>query len=212
MRKIRFFMLAAAMFAASTMNAQSSFSFRFGGLMVLGDLAESQTVTSFMDNTRAGNAAAYGAFLGFQFTQGIGDGGLGVFISADALWTPSNQEIRKMYDEHSWTKPQFINIPVMAGVHYHMPAVTVSPYFEVGAGVNFFMKTPEGVSGNLREYDMTESFAVMGGLGVMFNDVFSIGVHYLLPGIDGVKISTKDVDADYDVKTSMLALRLGFHF
>ncbi len=59
---------------------------------------------------------------------------------------------------------------------------------------------------------MTESFAVMGGLGVMFNDVFSIVVHYLLPGIDGVKISTKDVDADYDVKTSMLALRLGFHF
>ena len=52
----------------------------------------------------------------------------------------------------------------------------------------------------------------MGGLGAMCNDVFSIGVHYLLPGIDGVKISTKDVDADYDVKTSMLALRLGFHF
>ena len=213
MRKIRLFLAAAAMFAATfTLNAQSSFSFRFGGLMVLGDLAESQTITSFWDNTKAGNAAAYGAFLGFQFTQGIGDGGLGVFVSADAHWTPSNQEIRKMYDEHSWTKPQYINIPVMAGVHYHMPAVMVSPYAEVGVGVNFFVKTPEGVSGNLRKYDMTKSFAVEGGLGVMFNDVFSVGVHYLLPGINGVTISTQDMDADYDLKLSMLALRLGFHF
>ena len=213
MRKIRFFLAAAAMFAATfTLNAQSSFSFRFGGLMTLGDLSESQTITSFWDNAKAGNAAAYGAFLGFQFTQGIGDGGLGVFVSADALWTPSNQEIRKMYDEHSWTKPQYINIPVMAGVHYHMPAVMVSPYAEVGVGVNFFVKTPEGVSGNLRKYDMTESFAVEGGLGVMFNDVFSIGVHYLLPGINGVTISTQNMDADYDLNLSMLALRLGFHF
>lgn len=212
MRKIRLFLAAAAMFAATfTLNAQSSFSFRFGGLMVMGDLAESQTVTSFLDNAVAGNAASYGAFLGFQFSMEITHG-FGAFLSADALWTPSNKEIRKMYDERSWTKPQFINVPVIAGLMYRLPGATVAPYFEAGVGMNLFYKTPEGVSGNLREYDPTTSFAVEGGAGFMFGDVFSVGVHYLLPGIDGVKISTKNVDADYDVKASILSLRLGFHF
>ena len=211
MRKIRLFFFVVVMLAASFPLSAQSFSIRFGGLMTLGDLAESKSVTSFVENARAGNAAAYGASVGFQFSVDVFNG-LGLFVSADALWTPSNQEIRQMYDERSWTKPQFINIPLLLGLNYRMPAVTVSPYCEVGLGVNLFIKTPEGVSDNLTKYDMTESFAVEGGLGVMFNDVFSVGVHYLLPGIDGVKISTKDMDADYDVKASMLALRVGFHF
>lgn len=211
MKKVKVLFVAAVMLAVSTPLRAQDFSFRFGGLMVMGDLAESQTITSFLDNAKAGNAASYGAFLGFQFSMEITHG-FGAFLSADALWTPSNKEIRKMYDERSWTKPQFINVPVIAGLMYRMPAATVSPYFEAGVGTNFFFKTPEGVSGNLREYDPTWSFALEGGAGVMFGEVFSIGVHYLLPGIDGVKISTKDVDADYDVKTSILSLRLGFHF
>ncbi len=211
MGKIRSFVAAVLMLTAVASVKAQSFSFHFGGIMMLGDLAESKTITNFWDNATAGNAAAYGAFLGFQFSMEITNG-LGAFVSADALWTPSNKEIRKMYDEHSWTKPQFINAPVVVGLNYRMPGASVAPYFEAGVGVNFFIKTPEGISGNLKEYDVTESFAVEGGLGLMFNDVFSVGVHYLLPGVDGVKISTKDVDADYDLKASMISLRLGFHF
>ena len=210
MKKIKCMLVAAALLAGASMQAQN-FSFRFGGHMLLGDLAESQTVTSFLDNAKAGNAAGYGASLGFQFSLDVTDG-LAAFVSADAIWTPSNKEIRKMYDEHSWTKPQFINVPVLAGLVYTLPASSVAPYFEAGLGVNFFVKTPEGVSGNLMKYDMTESFAVDGGLGLLFGSVFSVGVHYLLPGIDGVKISTQDVNADYDLKASIVSLRLGFHF
>jgi hypothetical protein len=212
MGKIRLFVMAFAMsFASFSLSAQN-FSIRFGGLMTLGDLAESKTVSSFVENARAGNAAAYGASVGFQFSVEVLDG-LGLFASADAFWTPSNQEIRQMYDEHNWTKPQFFNIPLLVGLNYRMPVASVSPYFEAGIGMNLFVKTPEGVSGDLTKYEATKSLAVEGGLGLMFNDVVSVGVHYLLPGIDGVKISAKDVDVeDYDLKASMLMLRLGFHF
>lgn len=212
MKRVKLILIAvAALFASASVQAQD-FSVRLSGLMTMGDLAESKTLTSFLDGAKAGNAAAYGASIGCQFTMDF-VAGLGAYVSADALWTPSNKEIRDMYDEHSWTKPQYINIPVMLGLHYQLPGASVAPYAQAGLGVNFFVKTPEGTAKSLIEYKTTKSLAVECGVGMMFNDVFSLGLHYLLPGINGVRISTDDVKVEeYDLKASMLALRMGLHF
>ena len=213
MKRVKLILVAvAAIIATATVSAQD-FSIRFSGLMTMGDLAESKTITNFIDGARAGNAAAYGASIGFQFTYDFG-AGFGAYASADAMWTPSNKEIRDLYDEHSWTKPQYINIPVIVGVHYQLPGASVAPYAQLGAGVNFFMKTPEGTKNHLVKYNTTESLAIEGGVGVVFGGVFSLGLHYILPGINGVEISTSEgvTVEDYDLKDSMLALRMGFHF
>lgn len=212
MKKVRIIAVAAVAMMTSLSVSAQDFCLRLSGLMTMGDLAESKTLSSFLDGAKAGNAAAYGASIGFQFSMDF-TGGFGAFVSADAMWTPSNKEVRDLYDEHSWTKPQYINIPVIVGLHYQMPGATVAPYAQAGLGVNFFMKTPEGTEKNLVEYKTTESLAVEAGVGVVFNGVFSIGLHYLLPGINGVHISTDNVTVEeYDLKASMLALRLGFHF
>lgn len=212
MKRVKLMLVAATVMLASASVCAQDFSIRLSGLMTMGDLAEAKTLSTFLDGAKAGNAAAYGASIGCQFSMDFA-AGFGAFISADAMWTPSNKEIRDLYDEHSWTKPQYVNIPVVAGLHYQLPGAAVAPYAQAGLGVNFFLKTPEGTAKNLVEYKMTESLAIEGGVGVVFNGVFSVGLHYLLPGINGVHISTKDIKVeDYDMKASMLALRLGLHF
>ncbi len=214
MKSVRIFLTAVLVtFSMAGAFAQMKASFRLSGLMTMGELAKETTLLSIEEGIHTGNAAKYGASFGLQISRVFSN--FQVFVSGDAMWTPMNEGVRNNYDEISWTKPYYINAPILLGVGYVLPLGSdgMGLYAEAGIGANFFFMTPFGTKDNLTKFECTVSPALEAGVGFYLNEAFSIGVHYYALGfLDGVEKKYKDLDQSTYYTASMLALRLGFHF
>ena len=153
-------------------------------------------------------------------------------------------------DSYKLYKGKFMNVPVLVGVNYFLELNDSFGLFaEAAVGPNFRFITKDGVkyeytepqeyydnNGNLKSYseaqsytkfDMAITFGYKVGVGVMINDMFSIGLDYYSLGSTKVKGENKLLyDGDEqklpnDMKNfkgkkaiacSEFAIRVGFHF
>lgn len=218
--------LAIAMIFSFSANAQRHEGFggsvRLGGVLPMQDFAATQAyVVPGINGLGNHGCAMFGASLGLegQYMFGLGRdaGGLGIFLSADAMWNALNKNIRDQYSKVSCTKPTYINVPILLGVKYISDfSDVVDVWAEAGVGVNLFKKTTEGWNNSTVSYDMTASFAAGAGIGVTFVDVVSIGVYYNWLGKQKIKVEGITYDETYVVphqmKSGVMDFRIGFHF
>ena len=168
--------------------------------------------------------AIFGASLGLRYNYTfagttIEETGVGIFVSADAFWNYINKTMRNQYDSVKCTKPMYINVPIMLGVSWTSDFVNspVNVWAEAGIGCDLFLKTTEGWKARTTSYEMNPEFACEGGVGILINRMFSVGVHYYWLGKQDIK--RKDVDyanggfgVPPTVAIHMMAFKVGFHF
>ena len=202
----------------STPESGAAFTINFIGTMPMGDFAKATTpptlfAPSIYNFGNCGNAVIGGGLGfkgGYQFSFGMG-----IFISADAMWNQLNKDMLTCYSFRKMTKPNYLNFPILLGLDYkcHFGKV-FGLYAEGAAGIGLFFVTPEGWEGNLTNYKLSTAFAYEGGLGILLGDHFSIGAHYYMCGQH--KISTKNNQASYMQpilqNVGMLALKIGIIF
>ena len=108
--------LAKAQF--SNPDSGGSFTLNFIGSMPVGDFSKATTSYPSMLLLGENNGnAVMGAGLGFKAGYQFGFG-LGVFLSADAVWNQLNKDMRSRYDDISKTKPNYINFPLFLNLDY----------------------------------------------------------------------------------------------
>lgn len=217
--------MALALLLGSFTNAYSQkcgVSLHLGGLLPLKPLSENPLYMAPTNPTTDGSAM-FGASLGLRYNYRfintrIEDLGLGIFLSADLMWNALNKETRDAYDAVSKTKPMYVNVPIVLGLSY---TTTFSDVFaiwgECGVGCDLFKKTTEGWSSRTTSYKMNPAFAVEAGIGVMFIELISIGVHYYWLGnhevaVDGEDGSLSAPGIPDKLRTQQMAFKLGFHF
>mgnify|MGYP002673313960 CR=1 FL=1 len=143
------------------------------------------------------------------------------------------------YMDINTTFPNYLNIPLMAGLNYSFGLTDkVKLYGEFGIGLNiriatkFMLENEErgsiydgyyyydyaGRSEVTFKYDNATSFAYQLGVGVLFDKV-SIGLHWY--NLGSVKVKGEVTSWDWsesesftfkELSTSMLTLKVGFHF
>lgn len=226
MNKIKFLLIAVAMLSASASFAQfntpdrgTSFTLKLNGVMPTGNFGKSTALglPSVMTYGTEGNAE-FGAGLGFNVTYRFGFG-LGVFLSADAMWNPIDAEMASNYNAISKTKPNYVNFPIMLGVDYQCYfGDFIGIYGEGGMGTNLMFITPEGWSGDLTHYKLSTAFAGQFGAGILLGKHISIGVHYYLLGKQSVTIKKQDKPITFvterrdKISPNVLTFRLGIMF
>ncbi|MBO4645208.1 MAG: hypothetical protein J5642_01700 [Bacteroidales bacterium] len=229
MKKFRtIFVVSLLMICALSASAQkrgNNVSIRVGGVLPLqefhatpayvvpGNALEAAVGKTPLHNT---GAASFGATLGVKENY-IFDFGMGIFLSADLMWNMINKSVSKVYDQVSCTKPMYINVPIIVGLNYVTDfSDIVDVWAEAGIGADMFYKTQEGWSNALIKYDMSASFAAMGGAGVTFIDLISVGINYYWLGKQSIKVNGVTYDETYvtpnKMKSGVLTFRVGFHF
>ncbi|MDD4395463.1 MAG: hypothetical protein PHQ33_06235 [Bacteroidales bacterium] len=215
------------LFSFSTIQAQnkSGVSIHLGGMLPLGQFTENPSYIAPDPYTEG--SAMFGASLGLRYNYRfintrIEDLGVGIFMSADLMWNAMNKELRDAYDIVSKTKPMYANVPIILGASYTSTFSDVfAVWAEAGVGCDLFLKTTEGWSGATTTYKMDPAFAAEAGVGVMFVNLVSIGIHYYWLGNHDVvgtsKVSTPigTVSAtipEYKLPIHQMAFKLGFHF
>ena len=138
--------------------------------------------------------------------------------------------------------PSYINIPLMLGINYDYNITTdLSIWGEAGVGANLRIITPwtgKDSTGSIDydyldseelvyeyKYDNAITLAAQVGLGAKLMDKFSLGIHYYYLGYDVVHGTVnyetnhtgeievnKSVFKGIIVNTSMLVVRMGYHF
>jgi len=227
MKNIRTFALIIATLLLSTSisraqfntpEAGGAFTLNFIGTMPMGDFGKATTPPTLFSPSiynfeNCGNAV-FGGGLGFkggyQFYFGMG-----IFLSADAMWNQLNNDMLTCYSFRKKTKPNYLNFPILFGLDYKCHFGDVfGLYIEGATGLGLLYVTQEGWESNMTKYKLSTAFAYEGGLGILLGDHFSIGVHYYMCGKH--KISIKNEQASYLqpalLKVDMLALKIGFMF
>ena len=225
MKNIRNFLVAILLIVSfTTVSAQDKIglSIHLGGALPMGQFTQSP---SYVIPCALGDKASaiFGASLGLRYNYTfagtrIEDSGVGIFLSADAMWNYINKDVRDKYDAVSCTKPMYLNVPIMLGVSWTSDFVNspVNIWAEAGLGCDLFLKTTEGWNNATVSYVMNPEFACEGGIGILFIKTISIGVHYYWLGKHEIK--AKDVNygdgflAAPQVPIHMMAFKVGFHF
>lgn len=163
-------------------------------------------------------------------------------IGAEVMWNPLSADAKDYMDEIletakaenetavymdvNTTFPNYLNIPLMAGLNYSFGLTEkVKLYGELGLGLNIRIATKfmfeNEEEGATIKYDNATSFAYQLGVGVLFDKV-SIGLHWYNLGSVKVKGEVISWDDYYgsesesftfkELSTSMLTLKVGFHF
>lgn len=205
-------MFVSAGFAQyNTPPAGATFTFKFSGVMPLGDLAKT-TPIALPDARLHGNAgnASFGAGLGFEVGYRF-DFGLGLVFSGDLLWNPLNADLRKQYKELSKTQPFYTNVPIQLGLDYRcLFGKVFGLYAKASAGVNLLYLTPEGWEDNLVNYDLSYGFACEVGGGIMLSRHLTLGVHYYFLGKQLVdEYKGTPLAPTRELTPSMLVFRIG---
>jgi len=201
----------------NTPDAGGSFTLNFIGTMPMGDFAETSYVpTLIAPSVYAFNGcgnATFGGSLGFKAGYQFGFG-LGIFVTADAMWNQLNKDMRVSYNNRSKTKPNYINFPIMLALDYKCYFGDVfGLYAEGGAGSGLLFTTPEGWSDNMTEYKLSAAFAWEGGLGILLGEHFSLGVHYYMCGNHHIEMKDPPLYITPNVQNvGILALKLGLIF
>lgn len=130
------------------------------------------------------------------------------------------------------TSPKYLNIPVMIGANYTYNANNnIGLFAEAAVGMNF--RNITNYSATYRDddvvvklsSDMATNFAFQVGAGILINEKISIGINYYSLGSSRVKgkyseewstsyssTNTTEKEKRGYLYSSILALRLGFHF
>lgn len=252
--KKTFLFLAIAAFAIQV-NAQTHFSLHAGGTMPMGNFGSFSKVTKLaFASTGKEGGASMGFNLGMKVKFDIASvEGLGVILTGDvflnSLQSDVSDKFEKMYGNgFDLTLPKYLNIPIMVGANYtYNISNSFGIYGEGAVGLNIQKTTNfvqsadyDGVEYEVTtKFDLATSLGFQIGAGVIFNEKFSIGLHYYALGTNKLKGNTDNSDEsgyddydwdDYDWKagkeaedyddtfkggkltTGMLVLRLGFHF
>lgn len=168
--------------------------------------------------------------------------GLGIIATADVLFNTDGDFDIKEVDEgneyiNEYLYSTHINIPVMVGANYNYAINDkVSIWGEAAIGANLRIITPyifdHKRSNGIDIKDYTEinydncfTLGFQAGLGVKLKNKYSIGVHYynlgnkavtgvmtdIVPGIATTDVKNTPFSLP-ELKTSMLLIRLGYHF
>ena len=201
---------------------KSGVSIHLGGILPMGSFTQNPSyIIPAATGDRCG--AIFGASLGLRYNYTfantrIEDSGVGIFISADAFWNYINKDMRDAYDLVKCTKPMYLNVPIMVGVSWTSDFVSspVNVWAEAGLGCDIFLKTTEGWSGNTVSYNINPEFACEGGIGLIINKLFSVGVHYYWLGKQDIKAKGVNYGDGFlaapQVAIHMMAFKVGFHF
>ena len=230
MKKVLLIVFVLMLGASVTVSAQytkTGMSFQLGGVLPSLEFNDDPAAPVIVPGTNSfngGGGAMFGASFGVKYTYMIKnkehqDIGLGVFLSADAMWNAMNKKLRETYDDQECTHPQYVNVPIMAGVSYTTQFSSVfGIWVEGGIGADLFFKTPEGWKNSTTEYKLNAEFAVEGGVGFIFGRTVSIGAHYYWFGTHDVRTKVQryhEVELpnnSYSMKMGVWAFKLGFHF
>lgn len=209
---------------------------KFGEFDEVNNNDEMKRVGALFNEQSKTGAAGTGFGLGFKYQFPIPQiENLRFLIGAEVMWNPLNSDAKDCIDEIietemgedvNTTLPNYLNIPLMAGLNYSFGLTEkVKLYGELGLGLNIriatkfmFENEEEGVT---VKYDNATSFAYQLGVGVLFDKV-SIGLHWYNLGSVKVKGEVTSYDNYYgsesesftwkELSTSMLTLKVGFHF
>ena len=218
----------------STASAQNGLSIHAGNAFPIGAFSQGDKASDIALNNISSNygGAATGFNVGAKVQLSI-LGDLSAFVEANFLYNGLKKELKKKGNDNSL--PSYINMPVMAGVNYTLFEVLGTTFWaEAGVGMNF-SKITNSVSLNFSEsvldiskeanYDLTTSLAWKAGIGVTIANKFSLGAHYYGFGASNISGETtssinmgnitsdfKDSFSQGTLKTSMIVVRLGYHF
>lgn len=209
----------------------------------------------FNDYGEQGNAGP-GFNLGVKGKGSLPVEGLGLIATVDGFYNSLNKDMYKfrernlnsVYDGGDYRDvameiklPRYINIPVMLGLNYQMDfSDAFGIWVEVAAGLNVRIITDFGTENfewegdlwyhikNEVDYKTSVCFAYQMGLGAMFANRISLGIHYYNLGNKSLTRTESQTSIDdyggeslfifptndgyQKLKSSMFVLRLGYHF
>ena len=226
---------------ATASNKKVEFSVHLGGSMPMGGFETyEEELPPFMVLGHNNYAQAnIGANLGAKMKYNISPNNrFGLMATIDLFYNSAFSYVKDYKDIEDI--PSYINIPLMLGINYDYNINTdLSIWGEVGVGGNLRTITPwtgRGSSGNMGyldseglayeyKYDNAITLAAQVGIGAKLMDKFSLGIHYYYLGYD-VLHGTINYETNHTgeievkktafkgivVNTSMLVVRLGYHF
>lgn len=215
-------MLAISILFSVNSYSQGNFLLHFGVSFPESDFGD--------DNiSKAGAGGARTGFdVGLKYLYPITNSGLNLFVGGhfiynglqnDAKETIENN-LEQLYGRCDIRYYQFINLPLIAGLNYtHLPKGGDIGFFgELGLGIDFMKITRLDVEADNYAFDETfylsTDLAVKLGGGIIFQDRYSLGLHYLMLGRHKVEGKRDLIGASYefsypDQDVSMLTFTLG---
>ena len=187
---------------------KSGFSLHFGGAFPTGDF-KTPMATIERESAPIEVGMMTGASLGMRYSFKL-PVGFNLFVHAELAWNSLDKETKAKYHAVSKTVPQFVNVPLFAGVRYTTPFSEVfGIYAEAACGMDFLIKTQEGWKGETTKYQHSKAFAGDFGLGLTFIKKLSVGAHYYLLGnhvisVKDPKPTTFPIDENMNVRMWML--------
>lgn len=151
------FVLAVLLLAGLSVNAQTHFGIRFGGVFPTGDFGEAKikdiddiSKWVLIGESKEGGAGV-GFSLGMYWKFDIPSvSGLGIVFSFDGIYNGLNGDLNDFFDdledlrwddsdviEYETTTPKYLNVPIMLGVNYSYPLKDgLSVFGEAAVGLN----------------------------------------------------------------------------
>lgn len=140
--------------------------------------------------------------------------GLSVLVTGEYMQSGFGKEVQAYLDRtaeagaaahetYELTAPQLRHMPVMAGVRYSYPlGIYYDLYGEAAAGISFRSVTDwkifysdESLSvDEVRQYDLSKTFAFRLGMGVAVRDIVTLGASYTLLGQSPLRYSYSRID------------------
>lgn len=241
MKKIvRVLCLVALIAGATASQAQFRQSVFLNGVLPMGNWTNKIDASNVpLGYTEAGKDASIGFGLGYRvsyrFNVGIGE--VAPFVNADVFWNTISSNWNTKYLDANSVAPNYLNVPLMAGVSYFYDQLwnDITPYGEFGVGADMMLITPEG-AGKVNGFEFKKfgykpsiSLCWMVGFGSYFGRHVSAGVYLYGLGTHTVDYSDNTLKKNEAANIQMtianntnaprqkrevgaLALRIGFHF
>ena len=214
-------------------NAQAQLSHLEQSFYLNGNIPTGQFATNIdaipMTQYDMGKDAIMGMGLGYRasYRFDIGFGEVSPYLHVDFNWNAIRGSHRDAYTTAECSKPNYINIPVFAGVNYRYQLTSIlTPFAEFGLGADYLMITKEGGSNTIptMRYKSSGAFAWQIGLGTYLGQHVSASFHYNGYGKHTMQYtsSTNLTGTEYEPMSGIqnaqlrrigaISLRIGFHF
>ena len=187
---------------------KSGLSLHLGAMFPRGDF-QTPMVTIDKGSSPVSATMITGASLGLRYSLKLPIG-FNLFVHSELAWNSLDKGTRAEYSKISKTTPQYVNVPLFAGVRYTLLGI----YAEAGCGMDFLIKTQEGWRNETTKYQSSKAFAAEFGLGFTFFKKLSIGAHYYLLGNHTILVKdplpTVPIDNEH-MNVRMWALKMAIH-
>ncbi len=163
--------------------------------------------------------ATVGLDLGYRFSYkfDIGEdaGAVLPFFEANFMWNSLKSSLKEIYEDSSFSKPNYYNIPLLLGVQYRYEFSKLLTFFgEFGLGFDLFSISSEKGYTKVK-YKTTGAFAWEIGCGTFIGKNVSLGLHYYNFGKHKIMYRGEDVVLGTRTETRNIGefvVRLGLHF